>query len=73
MDEWELKAAKKINEARSLVRGEQTRLYREVNASQGRAYRQGELEELLDILTQAKDHIDPHCAVPWEYQTPLPF
>lgn len=73
MEIWERKAAKAINAARSLVRDEQGRLYRDVTQSPGRMHRQGELEEIGDLLAQAKTHVDPHGVVLWEYQTPLPF
>lgn len=73
METWERKAALAVNAARSLARNEQYRLYRELPPSEGRDYREGELCELLDLLSQAKTHIDPHCEVLWEYQTPLPF
>ncbi len=73
MEIWEREAARAVNKARSLVRREQNRLYREEPPSQGRDWREGELEEVGDLLHQAKAHIDPHCEIAWEFQTPLPF
>ncbi len=73
MELWERQAAVAVNKARSLVRGEQNRLFREVKQSKGRDHRMDELDEVMGLLSQAKDHIDTHRVVLWEYQTPLPF
>lgn len=73
MELWERRAAGYINKVRALVRDEQNRLYREVERSPGRDHREAELEEIGDLLEQAKDHIDTHGELPWQYSTPLPF
>lgn len=73
MSAWEKEAAKAVNKARTIVRKEQNRMYKDLPDTPGRAYRLEEIEEIGDLLHQAKAHIDPHDDVPWDYQTPLPF
>ncbi len=72
MEVWERKAAQIVNTARTQVRDEQSRLYREVKKTKGRDHRIAELEAIEELLHQAKAHIDTHGLVEWQYQTPLP-